>query len=155
MKRAGLLVRKIARGSIRRGKLGGKPSEAPKPPKARTFGESKTETDKKGKPKRNYPFKQIVSLPVRGTEVVGMIGSNRTKGQPVPELHEKGGKAKRIVWTGKKGPRKRGKGGRFQKRAARKKSVKVVTYPKRAFMVPALETAKERLPRLWQGSISK
>ena len=138
MTKAGMLVRKIARQSIRRGKLGGKPSAAGKPPKSR-------------RPGKSAPFKMIFSVPKNmGTSaLVGMVGFGGP--DPIPELQEKGGSAVRSVFVN---PKQRQKGRGAKKRGGGKRVLKTVKYEKRPFMLPALMTARQKLPKLWANSIS-
>jgi len=163
MKKAGLLVRRIARGSIRRGRLTKagykRPSKPGRPPKSWREGK---------------PFKMIYSIPGRlgASVLVGMVGFGQ-RGEPPPGLMEHGGKATRKVNIREKGRVGRNKLGRFiSVRAKRRKaeaykrlvkegrireshpaSVQAVRYPSRPFMQPALMKAKPRLPRLWRGSL--
>jgi len=143
LQRAGLLVRRIARGSIRRGKPGGKPGLPGRPPKSRQLGSTP-------------PFKMIFTVPERRgffmSQVVGMVGFNTKGGQPVPGLQEQGGFAQRTVWIGT--GKSRNIKGRFQ-RQKRKPVKKIVRYQKRPFMQPALVKASPRLPLLWANSLSR
>lgn len=123
--RAGMLVRRIARGSIRRRKAG-KYSPAGSPPFSHWPG---------GTP----PFKMIYSVPDRlGTsEVVGMVGFGGSP--PTPGLHEHGGTAVRGTFL--TGPRK------GQKLVAR--------YRPRPFMAPALKKGRDKMPQYWRGALSR
>lgn len=139
---AGNLVRMIARGSIKRRKHKyGKPSPAGSPPRSRQPGTSP-------------PFKQIYSVPFRlGTSViVGMVGYGGIT--PVPGLHEHGGSAVRKVYT--YGGQRRLKSGRMGKKISIYKP-RMVHYPRRPFMEPALARAIAlgRFPQFWQASISR
>lgn len=140
LQRAGLLVRKIARGSIKRGKKGGKAGLPGRPPKSRQPG---------GTP----PFKLIFTLPQRRgfftEQVVGMVGFGGA-GQPIPGLQEEGGFAQRRVFV--PGGQRRTKKGRFG-RKVKKPIRKIVRYPKRPFMKPALAKASPKLPALWRNSL--
>lgn len=141
LQHAGNLVMRIARGSIkRRTKLRGKPSIAGSPPYSRQPGSTP-------------PFKQIFSVPFRfGYSVaVGMIGYGNPN--PPPGLHEHGGAAQRNVFSSNS----------FTSNQRRKRSTrgfrttykrKLVKYPQRPFMWPALLRAKEVLPSMWSNSIS-
>lgn len=144
--RAGGMVRKVARGSIKRRKklpsgkkMKQKPSTIPNPP----FSRSNT-----GK---TPPFKMIFNLPNKqGTsEIVGMVGFGGS-GTPVPGLHEQGGTAVRRVFI--KAGQRRTKRGRFG-RIIRKPVRKTVRYPKRAFMKPALLKVRSQMPHLWKNSL--
>lgn len=140
LQKAGVVVMKIARGSIRRRKRS-KPSPVGTPPYSHKLGTTP-------------PFKMIYSVPFRlGTSViVGMVGFGGST--PPPGLQEHGGAAQRFVYTNL--GRKRLKSGRFGK-TRWKYSRKLVKYPQRAFMEPALLRAKARnvLPRFWQASIGR
>jgi hypothetical protein len=95
------------------------------------------------------PFKMIYSLPDKwGRSVlVGMVGFNRT--DPVPGLHEHGGFKRTTVRIPKKvkGRKRKGQPARYYQIRKR------VRYPRRAFMQPALERTKTKLPHLWKDSI--
>lgn len=135
--KAGLLVRRIARGSIRRGKKGGKPGRPGQPPKSRQAGSTP-------------PFKMIYSVPswFNTSVIVGMIGFGGSN--PVPGLQEHGGTAMR--WVSDKLDGGRDKRGRFTKHK-RTRSRRNINYPERPFMVPALGKAVPRLPLLWSSSV--
>lgn len=139
---AGIMVMKIARGSIKRRRQGGKPSPAGQPPRSRQPGVTP-------------PFKQIFSVPFRlGTSVaVGMVGYHFGKtGPPVPGLQEHGGTAHRFVFSA--GRQRRLKSGRMGRTITQYKR-RVVKYPQRPFMWPALLRARSRLPHLWLNSVSR
>lgn len=139
LKKAGLMVRKVARQSIRRAKKGGKSGPAGSPPRSRLGGSTP-------------PFKMIYSVPEGFTRVVvGMVGFT-TKGNPVPGLQEHGGTASR--WVFEKQKRGRNKKGRYTK-GRNKRVKKTVRYPKRPFMEPALDKTKNKLPGLWSGSLGE
>jgi len=141
LQKAGNLVMRIARGSIRRrSKLRGKPSMPGSPPYSRQPGSTP-------------PFKMIFSLPMRlGTSViVGMVGFG---GQPaVPGLQEHGGRAIRRVFQNLGKQRSR-RTGRFTKTRISYKRENV-RYPERPFMFPALKRARAALPSLWLNSVSR
>ena len=144
MKKAGLLVRKIARGSIRRGTPGQKKAK-------RRPG---TKTPKSWQSGKTPPMKMIFSAPLSAAQVdqvVGMVGFGAS-GEPVPGLHEHGGTAVRRVIV--QGSRKRSKRtGKMKKGFNTKIVTKAVVYRPRPFMGPALMKSKERLPDLWRNSI--
>lgn len=152
---AGNLVMKIARGSIRRRKGPSAPGSPPhshaNTPDSR-YG--KKRVGRKGRTvNRTAPFKQIFSVPYRfGTSViVGMVGYTRTA-IPVPGLQEHSGIARRKVFTNLGQQRKKnGQWGRNRIQFA----PKMVRYPKRPFMEPALMRARQRLPRLWFNSLGR
>ena len=137
LSRAGLLVRKIARSSIKRRKKGGKSGPAGQPPRSRQTGTSP-------------PFKLIFSVvdPSSRFATVGMVGFGGSP--PVPALHEHGGTAKRILYreTSRKHRRGPKKGKPVFKRIEKR-----VRYPKRPFMFPALVKATPMFPQLWRNSI--
>ena len=142
LQKAGNLVMRIARGSIkRRKKLRGKPSSPGTPPYSR-------------QPGKTPPFKQIFSVPFRfGTSViVGMVGYPQQSGPPVPGLHEHGGSAMRYVFANH--GQRRMKSGRMGRKITSYKR-RLVHYPQRAFMEPALMRARAKLPPMWMHSFSK
>ena len=136
--RAGLLVRKIARSSIKRRKKGGKSGPAGQPPRSRQTGTSP-------------PFKLIFSVvdPSSRFATVGMVGFGGAN--PTPALHEHGGTAKRTLFI-PKSTQSRTEKGRF-KRIRRRKVIRTVRYPKRPFMFPALTKATPMFPQFWRNSI--
>lgn len=142
LQKAGNLIMRIARGSIRRRKKKyGKPSSPGSPPYSR-------------QPGRTPPFKMIFSVPFRlGTSViVGMVGFTPNRGVMVPGLHEHGGTALRKVYSW--GGQRRMKSGRYGKKINVYKPM-MVRYPKRPFMEPALMKARRLLPYLWLNSVSR
>lgn len=154
LKKAGLLIRKIARNSIRRRRYGSA-SPAGTPPYSHAPGKSP-------------PFKQIYSVPnYMGAEVViGMVGYG-SRGQvspPVPGIQEHGLRARRWLDTqfGKRKKRNRNqpKLTAAQGKAIRRKMIqkgiivrRSVKYKPRPFMDPALRKAQPRLPAMWRGSV--
>lgn len=148
MKKAGLFVRKTAIRSIRKipkltkkGKPT-KPSKPGKPPRSRGSGD---------------PLRKIFSVTTSlGTRtIVGPVGfTAKGKGgdtTTVPELHEKGGRARRGILKTITGGEKRGKG-----RKRRTKFVfQTVRYRKRPFMVPALEKTAPKFPALWRNTVKR
>lgn len=147
LKRAGLHVRRIAKNSIRKVKKD-RASTPPRPPYSHLdYG--------KGKP---VPFHQIYSVSnVFGTsEVVGMVGYRSTGNigqEPVPGLHEHGGMAPRFIRRRVKGRDKRG---RFLKaRFVGPPVRRMVRYPQRPFMHPAMMRSRQRMPRYWIGSFNR
>lgn len=147
LSRAGLLVRRIARSSIRRGpkRLKGgkppKPSQPGSPPKSRVEG-------------KTPPFKMIFSVPNRlGTSVVvGMVGFGG-KAEPVPGLHEHGGVTTAEVLE-KIAETRRDSRGKFL-RQRRRRVTKTVRYAPRPFMFPALLKGRSKMPQLWKNSLSR
>jgi hypothetical protein len=147
----------IARGSIKR-RSGRKPSPVGTPPYSHTntadsrYGKSHV-TRGGRRIARTPPFKQIFSLPFRfGTSViVGMVGYTRIS-NPVPGLHEHGGIARRKVFTNL--GQRRLRSGQWGKSQITYRP-KMVRYPKRPFMEPALQKARSRLPRLWFNSLGR
>jgi len=124
------------------------PSPAGTPPRSRAPG---------------HPLRRIFSVPeALGTRVVvGPVGFGAKIGRKtVPELHEHGGAALRRVFV-EKPPRNRGGGrdrrGKFLKRS-RGRMVpvrKIVVYPARPTMGPALAKARPQLPPLWRNSLTR
>lgn len=83
--------------------------------------------------------------------MVGMVGYRRVA-NPVPGLHEHSGWARRKVFTNI--GQNRLKSGQF----GRKRTIykpKMVKYPQRPFMEPALMRARHKLPRLWFNSLGR
>lgn len=135
LKRAGLLVRKIARRSIRRRKTD-KPAPAGSPPRTRAPGD---------------PLRKIFSVVNNlATEViVGPVGLGDQ--EPAPEVHEKGLQVRRPVlprWYLRLPPRAR------RQRPKPRPKLRSVDYPPRPFMEPALEVAQPKLPELWRNSLN-
>lgn len=143
LQKAGTMVMRIARGSIkRRVTKHGKPSRPGTPPYSR-------------RPGTTPPFKQIFSVPYRlGTSViVGMVGYGGPNPPPgLMEQQEGDGTAMRRVFLPVQGPRRRFKSGRLSKRRV-KAVMKRVKYPARPFMRPALFKARSVLPAMWLNSI--
>jgi len=131
--RAGMLVRGIARRSIRRAGPKAKPSRPGTPPKSRA-------TD--------APLKRIFSVPNRyGTSVmVGPVGFGSF--HPATGLHEHGGSASRKVFPNRTQTP-------FQPAGKAVLATKMVRFPPRPFMQPALMTALPKLPPLWANSLSE
>lgn len=135
--RAGALVRKIARDSIRRRK-----KAPPSPPGTPPFSRQ---------PGSLPPFKMIYYVPYRMNTavIVGMVGFHRTSDLPPPGLQEHGGTAPRTILIRYARRTKKGKftsPGRFSRKV-------IAKYPKRPFMLPALGKAKTKLASLWQNSL--
>lgn len=133
LRRAGALVRRIARGSIRRVTRKAPPSNQGTPPRSRHPA---------------APFKLIYNLPYRmgSQEIIGMVGFS-PGGTPTPGLHEHGGFARRLVYV-------KGKRGRPGNPRKDKRMMRTVRYPQRAFMWPALLKARTKLPQFWRGSLN-
>ena len=149
---AGLLVRKIWRGSIRR-VTNDKPSKPGTPPHAHKPKEYKGRDD----------FKKIYSVPAfrLTAEIVGQEAVRPYKQTPM-EIQEFGQTVEITTW------KKRGKArSKRQAEAARKlflsgkikskprqKETRTIQMPKRAAGAPALEKAKLKLPAFWENSIT-
>lgn len=149
-KRAGLLVRRIARNSIRKVKTKA-PSPAGKPPRSRALG---------------HPLRLIFSLPIQaGTgAIIGPVGFSARN--PAPELLEFGGTksltdrqrlalVRQHNYLLKKGRDVRG---RFLKRGAGQELEitnirRVAVIRPRPFMGPSLRKAAPRIPTFWRGSL--
>lgn len=149
LEKAGNLVRKIARGSIRRiGQRKGSP-----------FLHKQNTYSKPGRPPYSRqpgavpPFKMIYSVPQKlGTSVIiGMVGFN-SKANPIPGLMEHGGTVTRNVWQKAPGQQRR-RGNQIRAFPNLIMVKKTVHYAERPFMFPALRKAQRKLPRLWQDSI--
>jgi len=156
LQQAGIKVRQTAIGSIRtasermRGlsKTARKPSKPGRPPRS-----WKLRKKTKGRRGGNPPFKMIFSVPEKlGTSVVVWMVGFTSKAQPVPGLHEHGGRARRTVYEKR---RQRSKtSGRFIKSKGFPVT-KSVSYPERPFMFPALQKQRKNLPKLWKGSLNR
>ena len=138
LKRAGLLVRGIARGSIRRQPNKRRYSRPDRPPRSHQSG-------------KTPPFKMIYSVPEQlgSSVIVGMVGFGGS-GEPVPGLHEHGGSAKRSVMVWKTRHKRDGRRGPVLEFVR-----KTVRYPKRPFMLPALEKGKAKMPQLWRNAVKE
>lgn len=149
--RAGLLVRRIMRGSIRHVSHQ-RPSPPGRPPRSRAKGRQ---------------FKMIYSVPNPSyTRVI--IGHRGFGARQTPmEIHEFGQRAKRQVFIQqrratsdkqRRTARKLFKAGKIRsnRRKQQRQVVKrTVQYPKRPFAEPALLRAKSRIPRMWKDSIRR
>lgn len=135
LKKAGLRTRRIAINSIR------------------TVAPDNQNPSKPGKPYRsrsqNREVKKIFSV-LNGTQTSVMIGPVGFGPKPVPELHEKGLGAIRLLRV--KGLKRRGPGGRFVKSKPKFKSA-YINYPKRPVMTPAVEKVEPSLPAIWRNSV--
>lgn len=143
-KKAGLLVRRIARNSLRQVKHG-----RPSPPGMPPHSHSWRYVMKAGKRRRTTaPLRLIYSVPeMMGARViVGPVGFGDV--HPVPEIHEKGLTVPRLV--PKRGSK--AKVDRFGRRHFQREK-RVVKYPVRATMWPALVKATPKLPAMWRGSL--
>lgn len=151
LKKAGLLVRRIARNSIRR-RAYGNPSAPGTPPHSHVPG-------------KTPPFKMIYSVPdyFGASVVIGMVGFNKP-GVPAPGVQEHGLTVTRTVDTSyQKRPKKRGPKKRLtaqQIQAIRKKKIKAgviikqrINLKERPFMAPALKKAAPTLPAMWRNSV--
>lgn len=148
LQKAGNLVRKIARGSIRRtGQRKGSP-----------FLHKQASYSKPGKPPFSRqpgavpPFKMIYSVPQGYSSVIiGMVGFN-ARANPIPGLMEHGGTVTRSVFQKLPGQRRR-RGNQTKSFPGLILVKKSVHYQPRPFMFPALMKARSRLPQLWENSI--
>jgi len=152
LQHAGLLVRKIWRGSIRR-VTNDKPSKPGKPPHAHKPKEYKGLDD----------FKKIYSVPAPwGTaEIVGQESVRAHKQTPM-EIQEFGQRVE--ITTYKQRGKARSKrqaeaarrlflAGRIKSKSRQKES-RTVQMPKRPAGAPALDKARSKLPALWANSIT-
>lgn len=166
-KRAGMYVRKTAIRSIRKDRSKSKrPSKPGRPPKTRAAGE---------------PMRRIYSVPYgrRGGVIVGAVKlSSKSRGEPVPGLHEHGGdktvefidpKEKKLVMLRRPTTEAQRKSFRklavardsraephLRKNRAKLESLRKKTrahYEARPFMGPALERSLPKLPKMWAGAI--
>jgi hypothetical protein len=181
IKRAGLLVRTIMRGSIRRahvskktGAISGKPSPPGKPPKARTGIRPNVPGQAPKTQSKNLPFKKILSIPFDG-DTKAVIGHQlmpikkqdpritpmqahergkrvRIKTEPKSRQNQIGGKA--FSEKQRKAARKKFKEGRIKRKKV-KRVRKRVKMPKRPFAFPALKKAKTKIGQFWRGRINK
>lgn len=157
LRRAGGLVRKIGRRSIKYRKSRDKVSTPGNPPFAHTTG---------------MGIKTILYGYDRAREsvVVGFAKLSGTKDPGIPERLEKGGRARIVVRKRAKRSARRDARGRYKKRSkaelerirryyqqrgavagvTEKKSVAIRPRPTQ---VPALETAKKKFPELWKDSV--
>ena len=177
IKKAGLLVRTIMRGSIRRayvskrtGEVSQKPSPPGQPPRAR-YG------IKPGAPSSGQylPFKQILSVPFADNTkaVIGhkLLPIRKQDPQVTPmEAHEFGRRVRKRIWQRAAGARRKAYTDK-QRRAARRlyeqgrlKSTprqtgtwvtKTFRMPKRQFALPALTKASKRIGQFWKGIIKR
>lgn len=152
LKRAGLMTRKFAIQSIRKRQVPkkgrknlAKPSPGGVAPRSRAAG---------------HPMRRIFSVSdmLQTRETVGALGFGGTN--PVPGLHEHGGFARRRVFVKStkfkhKGSRKKAGGKYAAKQTTTRVMTKMVRYPKRPFMIPALEKARSKFPQFWRGSLTK
>lgn len=150
LKRVGLLVRKIMRGSIRRDtSKSRRPSKPGRPPKSRAPG---------------HPFKRIYSIPdmINTSVVIGHVGYRG--GQTAMEMHEFGQQVTKKVYAK---PRRKPVSSR-QRSAARRKFLqgkikpkprptifKRIKMPARPFAAPALKKAKPKIAQFWRGSFNR
>jgi len=166
LQKAGNIVRSNARQSIRRAK---KRTKTGKPTKPRAAPNPPRSLANEG---QSPPFKMIYSKPLHfGTSViVGMVGF-KPGGQPTPGLHEHGGRVLRNVRKdgGYKHKHTRKTSGKYAQKVSAKRWVtrngkrrqvyitqrKMVSYPQRAFMGPALKKGRTKYPQLWKNSIKR
>ncbi len=140
MTRAGLLVRRIARNSIRH-----TPNRQTPPNPPGGFPRSRA---------ASRPFKLIFSVPkITGTGVlVGMVGFN-SEGRPGWHEHGGSGRVLQPVW-GWRMVRSR-HGGFFRTRRLLAMRPVVAHYPARPFMYPALRRARPQIPGFWRNALTR
>jgi hypothetical protein len=137
-----LLVRKIARNSLRRVK-NRKPSPPGKPPHSHAW---RFEIKDGKKRATTPPLKLIYSVPYGFAGVGAMIGPvGFGDPNPVPAVHEFGLTVTRSVWPDNRP--------RFGSRRFAERVKKQIAYKKRPTMGPALERAAPKLPSMWRGSL--
>lgn len=140
MQKSGMLVRTIARRSIRRRKNKDLHSAPGQPPFSHVTG-------------KTPPFKMIFSVPSRSGSrvVIGMVGFGSSK--PAPETQEYGRTVQGTFFPWSKTQR-RSKKGRFLKRR-RTKITGTFRVPSRPFMRPALAKAVQsgQLPTFWRNAL--
>jgi hypothetical protein len=181
LKRAGLLVRKIAVQSIRRAPTAYKSNRAKKVHEfARTFMQQgfdrKTaikmgwaatngmmfdsrflrKYSKPGKPPytraKGDPLRRIFSEPFPEKGYAIIGPVGFGDKQPVPARHEFGARVKRKYKTKKATLARRLLG---LPSAGTRQTSTTMRYPKRSFMRPALKKAKRKLPEMWRDSFNK
>jgi hypothetical protein len=151
-KKAGLLVRRIARNSLRQ-VAHGRPSPPGMPPHSHAW--SWQGKPGGGRRRTTAPLRLIYSLPERmGSRViVGPVGFGDVT--PVPEIQERGLAIMRRV------PRRGWRAGStspnvpYRSRRVFAMESRLASYPPRPFMLPALVRAAPRLPAMWRGSLSR
>lgn len=154
--RAGLLIRKIMRGSIRQVKPTSRPSRAGTPPRSR-------DVRKRFKWIMSWPYDSVGTGQPDAAVIGHVTFKNKGGRHSVQSIHEWGRRVPRRVFA------KRGRKAftRKQARAARKKylsgqlqpvstgsSIRMVKYPPRPFAFPALKKAQGKLAAFWRNSIS-
>jgi len=149
LKRAGLLVRRIERQSIRRDTTRSqRPSKPGRPPKSRAPG---------------HPFRMIFSVPGKTDVIIGHMGFGRGRQTPM-EIHEFGQMVtiSEIVRPNRRrilDPVERARvramylSGRLRHKPVRRVT-RTIKMPERKFAEPALNKAALRLPQLWQNSVA-
>jgi hypothetical protein len=145
LQRAANLIRIIARRSIKRRKNPNLHSAPGQPP----YSHDLTST---------VPaFKQIYNLPFNfgSSQIIGMVWHDSVP--PTPGLHELGGRAPRWVRNKNRflSQQPRTSTGQFARKDQPRLIRKSVRYPQRPFMVPAMNKAKDIIPKFWRNSLRR
>ena len=143
----GAFVRRAAQTSMRYRKGPSQPGQPPSAHKSKQLAALK----KMGRAKHNGALLRELLFfsydPSTRSVVVGPLGF-KTKGIPVPALHEFGGS--RMAYKNE-----RFVAGRGRKAKTVEIGGKTVRYPKRPFMAPALDKMLPRFAQTFKGSISR
>lgn len=159
-RRYGGYLRRVAQTSMRYRKGPSPPGQPPSAHKDKALALKK----KQGQSKHNGALLREFLFNVRdpsGSQLIGPTGfPAKSGGQPVPSLHEHGGT--RTAYTGEKiavrNPAGRDpKTGRFYSRGVQLIDVsgKVMKYPKRPTMLPALKKTQAKFPQEFRNSITR
>lgn len=142
LQRSANLVRLIARRSIKRRKSRLVHSKPGSPPYSHYPG-------------KTPPFKQIFNFPINfgSGQIIGMVGTGSSPA--VPGLHEHGGRAARWIRNRGRGKQPRNIRGQFAHFNQPRFLHRVVRYPKRPFMMPALAKVKSQIPKFWINSFNR
>lgn len=154
----GAFVRRAAQTSMRYRKGPSQPGQPPSAHKSKQLAALK----KMGRAKHNGALLRELLFftydPSTRSVVVGPLGF-KTKGTPVPALHEFGGS--RMAASNEvmavKNPAGRDEKGRFYSRGVQLVKIggKTIRYPKRPFMAPALDKMLPRFAQTFKGSVSR
>jgi hypothetical protein len=151
LSRFGAVVRRVAQTSMRYRKSASKPGQPPSAHKSKRLASLK----KMGRARHNGALLRELLFfaydPKTGSVVVGPVGF-KTKGTPVPALHEFGGERQ-----GGKGDVVAKKTGRGRKAGVEIVSLagKTLRYPPRPFMSPALKKSMPKFAQSFKGTVSR